>query len=180
MVNMTMLGILTGLNLMNKTTERADYIASSISLAVFTAEFVLKVITEGFQPLRYFTDPEHRLFNCTDFALLVASYLVVVLGRATTGTTLGALRMVRLILRNMRILTFVKYVPELRAVTAGLFDGFEAVFYIVLLLNLVVYFFAVLGVGVFHKVDPQRFGTVRIAMVTLFQISTLSNWYEIH
>lgn len=44
--------------------------------------------------------------------------------------------------------------------------------YILLLLVLVVYIFAVLGVEMFGANDPANFGNVTTAMLTLFQVSS--------
>lgn len=51
--------------------------------------------------------------------------------------------------------------------------------YILLLLVLVIYIFAVLGVTLFGLNDPANFGTVPMAMLTLFQVSTFCNWSAI-
>jgi voltage-gated sodium channel len=48
--------------------------------------------------------------------------------------------------------------------------------YILLLLLLVFYLFAVLGVSTFRKNDPFFFGSIGIAMVTLFRMATLESW----
>lgn len=45
--------------------------------------------------------------------------------------------------------------------------------YIVILLLLALYIFAVLGCVMFGSNDPAHFGDVTIAMVTLFQVSSL-------
>ena len=49
------------------------------------------------------------------------------------GGAIGGLRMLRLV----RLLTFVKNVPQLRVIIAGLLQGMSSVFYIVMLLFLV-------------------------------------------
>ena len=51
--------------------------------------------------------------------------------------------------------------------------------YILVLLLLVIYMFAVLGVIMLGANDPANFGTVTTAMLTLFQVSTLTNWASI-
>jgi hypothetical protein len=51
------------------------------------------------------------------------------------GGAVGALRMMRLI----RLLTFIKGVPQLRVIISGLIQGLKSVTYIVMLLFLVIY-----------------------------------------
>ncbi len=60
-----------------------------------------------------------RWFNIFDSLMILASFIV--LGVSTrSGATLGAARMIRLLLRNLRLLTVIKSVPTLRAIVAGL------------------------------------------------------------
>ena len=54
--------------------------------------------------------------------------------------------------------------------------GARSVIYIISLLWLVIYIFAILGCSQFGANDPARFGTVAISMLSLFQVSTLSSW----
>jgi voltage-gated sodium channel len=42
-----------------------------------------------------------------------------------------------------------------------------------------IYLWAIIGVLVFSEQDPARFGGVLLAMLTLFQVSTLSGWSDI-
>jgi hypothetical protein len=58
-----------------------NQIVSSVSgftTAVFTVECGLKLVAEGYQPLRYFTDPENGNFNKLDFAIVVGSFAFMV------------------------------------------------------------------------------------------------------
>ena len=40
--------------------------------------------------------------------------------------------------------------------------------------------FAVIGRGLFHKVAPNRFGSIYRAFFTLFQLITLDDWYYMY
>jgi len=51
--------------------------------------------------------------------------------------------------------------------------------YIVMLLFLVIYLFAIMGCLFFGVNDPARFGTVPSSMLSLFQVSTLASWTSI-
>lgn len=76
----------------------------------------------------------------------------------------GAVRALRLT-RLVRLLTFIKNVPELKVIVVGLIVGLKSVGYIVALLLLSIYLFAVLGVIAFGENDPANFGKVPVAMV---------------
>lgn len=51
--------------------------------------------------------------------------------------------------------------------------------YIVMLLFLVIYLFAIMGCLFFGVNDTARFGTVPTSMLSLFQVSTLASWTSI-
>ena len=87
-------------------------------------EVLCKVVAEGFEPLQYFTDPDIGSYNTFDFIIVVSGFILMAL-KSEDGSGVGTLRMLRLI----RIFTFVKGVPQLRAILGGLkkVGGFEFV-----------------------------------------------------
>ena len=112
---------------------------------------------------RYFTDEENGYFNTFDFTIVAASYAF---SGSSNGAAVGGLRMLRLV----RLLTFIKGVEQLRVIVSGLVMGLKSVSYIVMLLFLVIYLFAITGCIFFGVNDPHHFGTVPSAMLTLFQV----------
>ena len=58
----------------------------------------------------------------------------------------------------------------------GLMAGMRAVSAIMLLLCLVIFLYAIVGVMFFGKNDPAHFATTQDAMRSLFQCATLSDW----
>jgi len=104
--------------------------------------------------------------------IVVAGYALM---GGSNGTSLGALRMLRLV----RLFTFIKGVKQLRVIVTGLLVGLKSVTYIVMLLFLVIFICAILACLFMGKNDPARFGTVAMAMLSLFQVSTLASWTSI-
>jgi voltage-gated sodium channel len=51
--------------------------------------------------------------------------------------------------------------------------------YVALLLCVLFYVYAVMGIGLFGKADPAHFGSLGASGLTLFQIVTLEGWAEI-
>ena len=82
---------------------------------------------------------------------------------------MGIVRLLRLV----RLLTFIKVVPTLRGIAGGLLVGIKSVTYIVILLFLIIYIFAIMGSMFFGRNDPARFGNVAISMLTLYQVSSI-------
>lgn len=172
MVNILLVGVATGLDLENAGRDPwavtfVDVVGIE-TLAVFTIECILKIIAEGTEPLRYFTDNQNGYFNTFDFVIVLASLVFV---DSSNAGAISALRMLRLV----RLLTFVKGAPVLRVIVIGLIQGLKSVFYIVILLLLVIYIFAILGTLLFGLNDPAHFGSVSISMLSLFQVSAATN-----
>jgi hypothetical protein len=111
-----MVGITTGVDLENGGrdvwTSLLSGIVTDATLVVFTAECILKIIGEAYQPWRYFIDQEYGIFNCFDFTIVLLSYIVLEDG----GGGISALRMLRLV----RLLAFIKHISKLRILVSGL------------------------------------------------------------
>jgi voltage-gated sodium channel len=69
-------------------------------------------------------------------------------------------------------------VPQLQVIVAGLVEGMGSITYIAALLFLVYYIFGIVSVLLFKRNDPFNFGTLPIAIYTLFRISTLDGWTD--
>jgi hypothetical protein len=76
----------------------------------------------------------------------------------------------------MRLLKLVGKVRQLQIIVMGLIRGLSSVSYILLLLLLIFYLYACIGVGAFRRNDPYEFGSLGVAMLTLFRHATLDSW----
>lgn len=76
----------------------------------------------------------------------------------------------------MRLLKLVGKVKQLQVIVQGLAKGLGSVVYIMILMILVFYLYAVLGVQSFRKNDPFHFGGLGFAMLSLFRAATKENW----
>jgi voltage-gated sodium channel len=133
-----------------------------VVLAIFVVEIVLKMAAEGGRPWRYFRDP----WNVFDFAIVAAAFLPVGAQYVTV------LRLARL----LRVLRLIHALPRLQILVGALLKSVPSMGYVSLLLLLVFYVYAVAGVLLFGHNDPFRFGTLQIALVTLFQVATAEDW----
>ena len=140
-------------------------VLNKIILAVFTLECVLKILGEGLTPLKYFNDGWNRF----DFIIVVGSYI------PGAGSLLVILRLLRL----LRVLKLVRSLPQLAVILSAMMLGLGSIGYIALILFLVFYVFAILGMILFATNDPWHFGTLHMAMITLFRISTLDDWHKV-
>jgi len=61
----------------------------------------------------------------------------------------------------------------------GFQAGLNSFAYIGMLLIIVFYVYAILGLYIFGQNDPAHFGNLLAAMISLFRCATLSAWYEL-
>mmetsp|Transcript_20638 Transcript_20638/g.29626 ORF Transcript_20638/g.29626 Transcript_20638/m.29626 type:complete len:1040 (+) Transcript_20638:217-3336(+) len=147
-------------------------ILDSIVLIVFSFEVIVKILSEGLAPLLYFTGEEWK-WNNFDFGIVFMS--LPFWNGLFGGGSLALLRLVRL----MRLAKLIKKIPALQMIVRGLIGGLASIGYIMLLLVLVFYLFAVAGFYMFGSNDPFHFGTLPIALMTMFRCSTLDAWSDV-
>lgn len=117
-----------------------------------------------------------------------------------SGGAVAALRLVRL----LRVLKLVRALPKLRILVIGLLQSLSSIAYIGLLLMLIFYLYGVIGarlrplapclasththphaprvapgVTLFSSNDPVSFGSLHMAMITLFRCATLEDWTDV-
>lgn len=133
--------------------------------AIFVLEIALRVLACWPRPLRFFADG----WNAFDFAVVAASLL----------PQAGAFAMVARLARLMRVTRLVSVFPELRLIVSTMLRSIPSMGHVVLMLGLLVYVYAVLGLYMFRAEDPDHWGTLGRAALTLFQMLTLEGWVEI-
>jgi voltage-gated sodium channel len=142
----------------------------NIILIVFSIEVIFKIMSEGMQPIEYFIGNEWH-WNNFDF-------FVVMLSMPFLPFKNGQVAFLRLI-RLMRLAKVFRKVPQLRMIMSGLVGGLKSIVYIVVLLLLVFYLYAIAGIFFFRYNDPWHFNSIAFSLTTLFGIATLSNWSDI-
>jgi voltage-gated sodium channel len=136
-----------------------------IILGIFVIEAVLKVAMHGRQPWRYFADG----WNVFDFLIVVICLLPV------GGPFAAVLRLAR----ALRLLRLVSALPKLQLLVGALLKSLSAMGYVSLLLALLFYIYAVAGIHLFGAHDPENFGSLPAAFLSLFKLVTLDNWSEL-
>jgi voltage-gated sodium channel len=135
-------------------------------IACFVLEIGLKIIAFGNKPFMFFKDP----WNVFDF-IIVAVCLI-----PSDDTHFFA---VFRILRVLRILRMITFLPKLRLLIGALLKSIPSMGYVVLLIAILFYVYAIVGVFVFGATDPLHFGDLHHTMVTLFKVLTLEGWIDI-
>lgn len=139
--------------------------ADLLIVVVFTLEVLVHLAARGRRWSDYFRDP----WNVFDFVIVALCWVPM------ENSFAPVLRLVRV----LRVLRLIPNVPQLQTLVSALLRSVPPMTYIGLLLVLLFYVYAVIGVSVFGANDPVHFGTLPKAMLTLFQVSTLENWSEI-
>jgi voltage-gated sodium channel len=135
-------------------------------IALFAIEIALKIISNGKRPWVYFSDP----WNLFDF-IIVAICLIPL-----NDTHYFA---VFRILRVLRILRIITVFPKLKLIISALLKSIPSMGYVIMLIGMLFYVYAVVGVFVFGTTDPMHFGDLHHTFVTLFKVLTLEGWTDI-
>lgn len=132
---------------------------------IFTIEIILRILAYGRRPYNFFKSAN----NIFDFLITALFYLPF------GGPYASVLRLVR-IFRIFRLFTAL---PQLQILVGALLKSIPSMGWISVLLLIAMYVYAVLGSFLFGATDPEHFGNLGIALLTLFQIITLEGWTEI-
>lgn len=145
-------------------------LADSIILAIFAIEVVVKMLGLGPKYLSYFKDP----WNIFDFFIVAIALVALFLPNLNAGF-IAVLRLVRI----LRVFKLVAAIPKLQLLVGALLKSIPSMGYIGLLLSLLFYIYAAMGVFLFGENDPLHFGNLQIAMLSLFRVVTLEDWTDI-
>lgn len=130
----------------------------ALVLTIFVVEIGLKLFAFGG---RFFKSG----WNLFDFTIVGISLL--------PGT--GPLAILRS-LRILRVLRLLSSIKRLRMIIESLLAAIPSIGWIIVLLVMVFYIFAVMGTHLFGATFPDWFGNVGASMYTLFQVMTLESW----
>lgn len=133
-------------------------------IGIFVLEIGLRITAHGRRPVGFFRDG----WNVFDFLIVGFSLL------PGGGPFFTVLRLARV----LRLLRLVTALPKLRLLVGALVKSLSAMGYVSLLLALLFYIYAVVGVHLFGDSDAD-FGSLSTALLTLFRIVTLDNWGDI-
>jgi voltage-gated sodium channel len=164
LVSAALVGLETYANIYNAHQE-TFHIIDTVIQVIFSVEIIMRILAYGNRPLEFFKSKT----NVTDF--LITAVFYVPFG----GTYASIFRLVR-ILRIFRLFTAL---PRLQLLVGALIKSVPSMGYISLLLLIQMYMFAVVGHVLFGSTDPQHFGDLGTAIMTLFQIITLEGWVDI-
>lgn len=136
-------------------------------IGLFTVEVVVRMGAYGSKPWKYFEDG----WNIFDFVIVFFS-LLFLLPVLSGGSFIPALRLVRI----LRVLRVLRAFPELQFLVDILIRSVRYIGWVGVLLFILLYLYAVLGVTFFREYAPDQFGTLHDALLTLVGVITLDGW----
>ena len=83
------------------------------------------------------------------------------------------------LVRIFRVLRMVSVIPELRMLLNSLIKALPQLGYVVLLMFIIFYIYGAVGTTLFHDINPQLWGDISIAMLTLFRVMTFEDWTDV-
>uniref|UniRef100_A0A3P9ADQ1 Cation channel sperm associated 3 n=1 Tax=Esox lucius TaxID=8010 RepID=A0A3P9ADQ1_ESOLU len=141
-------------------------------MAIYAMEFLMKVYVE---PWLYWTNG----YNVFDAFILVISFVPVFVYGENPNQTLY-MRIIRLC-SSLRVLKVVAFIRGLQALTAALFKTTKSVVYVLSLMFLLMFIFALNGYYYFGDPttgDPDNWGDLGSALFSLFDLVTLDGWTD--
>ena len=131
-------------------------------ISCFAIEAALKLGSVAPRFSMYF----HNGWNVFDFSILVFSLLPIS----------GQYVMVARLLRVLRTLRLISAWPRMRVLVGALIQSLSSIFSILFLFSILAYIYAVMGYFLFSHIDPKHWGSLGLALLSLFKIVTLENW----
>jgi voltage-gated sodium channel len=128
-------------------------------LALFCVELAIRFVATGLSPRRFFASG----WNVFDFVVIGGSFI--------PGLNTSLLRVLRL----LRIVRAVRLLPDLRVLTVAVGRSIPGVASLAMLTVLLVYVYGMVGWVIFDDHDPEGFGSIGQAMLTMFVLLTLEN-----
>ncbi len=157
LINAFTIGLETSPEILSFFGEWLEQIDNYI-LVLFCLELSLKIVAYRW---KFFTNA----WNIFDF-VIVSIALIPATGPLHILRTLRILRTIRL----------VKTIPKLRMIIESLILSIPSIGWIIVLLLMIFYIFAVIGTDLYGPGFPDYFGTLGKSFFTLFQIMTLESW----
>ena len=131
----------------------------------FVIEIVIRMISER-SLIKFFKDG----WNVFDFLIVTISLVPI--------NNVESIFVARL-LRIIRVLRIITVIPAFRHIIDSLVKSIPRVGFIALLMFIFMYVWGAIGTMFFGEVDPENWGNIGLALITLVQVATYDDWANI-
>ena len=83
------------------------------------------------------------------------------------------------LVRVFRVLRMISIVPKLRVLMNSLLKAQPRLAYVVAILLIIFYIYGAIGSLFFGEVNPELWGNVSVAMLTLFRVMSFEDWTDV-
>lgn len=149
---------------LNPVYEDIIFTLDRLITVVFVIEIAIR-ITAYEKPWHFFKSG----WNVFDFVIVVIS-LVPIEGNDSAVARL---------LRIFRILRIITIMPELKGIINALFKSAKSIGYVLILMFIIFYIFAVSGTIFFAETESGQWRDLGAALLTLFGVMTFEGWTDI-
>ena len=125
--------------------------------------------------IRFLGEPQKRAFFRNGWN--VFDTLIVLISLIPIDDTDSAL--VARLVRVFRVLRMVSIVPELRLLLNSIISALPRLGYVAALIFIIFYIYAAAGSLFFDRINPELWGNISIAMLTLFRVMTFEDWTDV-
>ncbi|MBR4870114.1 MAG: ion transporter [Oscillospiraceae bacterium] len=139
--------------------NQALSVFNTVCITVFVLEILLKLYVYG---VSFFKDG----WNIFDVFIVAISIMPMI----KFLSSMRAFRIFRMF-RALRALRMMKRLEKLRIIVQALLGALPSVGWVVVLLLIIYYVFAVIGTNLFSTLSPEYFGTLWQSLYTLFQVT---------
>jgi voltage-gated sodium channel len=146
----------------------------NIIISIFVAEVFIKMYANKPTPFDYFKDA----WNLFDFIIVALSILPWLFEASSVVEAVIVFRLVRLT-RVLRVLRFFSFVKPLQRLVNTLFQSLPSMSYVALIILILFYVYGIMGVFMFKVSDPEHYGDLSSAVLTLFQTITGEGWPDL-
>jgi cation channel sperm-associated protein 1 len=175
-LNSLALGLETSLSIM-KYFDWYLQLLDNVFLGIYLFELCIKIYS-------YRVDYFRSGWNIFDLFVILATFIAwIVKENVDLSVELAKLFSIIRVFRALLIIRFIKelkgvpYLRSLQLIIDTIFASFLTIGSIGLLAGIFLYLFTVAAMILYADVQPEKFGTIGTAFVSLFQVITLDRWY---
>ena len=173
--------LVVGVLIADGVTQLVDLTAGTTMVIIvlryiFTAFFTVNFLFQGMLRRRH-----ERFSYIADGWVQFDGLTIAALWVPTIAYNLTYLRFIHSlrILRWLLVAKYLSFIPDLNIIMDALASSFASTIYVVFILLLIFYYFAIAGVLLFEVADPYHFGSIPQSYRTLVQVMTFDNWSDI-
>jgi voltage-gated sodium channel len=140
-------------------------LANDVFLAIFVVELLLRFASYGSRPQDFFRSG----WNVFDLLVVGAAFVP---GLSKNSTLLRLARLAR-------VVRVVRLLPDVRVLMLAMARSIPPMLSLAVLAGLVLYVYAMVGWMIFGDEDPERWGDIGQALLTMFVLLTLENFPDV-